>query len=156
MKENFEKILFRFYSNIFDEEMVETMWCEEIDKENGIYKIDNIPFYAPLLASEDIIFAEFDEIEKMLTYRDTKEFSGNSVIQIVIMNEKTDINEIRNSFIEKGCQSEKLSENYFSMEIPYDLNYKPIKRLLDKLENEEIVSYAEPCLSEKHKNDSQA
>ena len=101
MKEKTEKILFRFYSNIFDEEMVETMWCEEIDKENGIYKIDNIPFYAPLLASEDIIFAEFDESEQMLTYRDTKDFSGNSVIQIVIMNEKTDINEIRSSFIEK-------------------------------------------------------
>ena len=155
MKEKTEKILFRFYSNIFDEEMVETMWCEEIDKENGIYKIDNIPFYAPLLASEDIIFAEFDESEQMLTYRDTKDFSGNSVIQIVIMNEKTDRNEIRSSLTEKGCQSEKFNENYFSMEIPYNLNYKPIKTILDKLENQEVIGYAEPCLSEKHKNDFQ-
>ena len=41
------------------------------------------------------------------------------------------------------------------MEIPYDLNYNPIKAQLDTLENDDIVSYAEPCLSEKHKNDSQ-
>ncbi|MDT0648406.1 DUF4265 domain-containing protein [Zunongwangia sp. F260] len=155
MKQEKEKVLFRFYSNIFDEEMVETMWCQEIDKENGIYKLDNIPFYAPLLASDDIIFAEFDESEQMITYRETKEFSGNSVIQIVLMDEKSDLNEIRNSFMKSGCQSEKFSENYFSMEIPYDLNYNPIKAQLDTLENDDIVSYVEPCLSEKHKNDSQ-
>ncbi len=153
MKQEKEKVLFRFYSNIFDEEIVETMWCQEVDIENGIYKLDNIPFYAPLLASEDIIFAEFDEKEQMLTYRETKEFSGNSVIQIVIMDGSLNVNEIRDSFMKNGCQSEKFEENYFSMEIPYDLNYNSIKVQLEKLENDEIISYSEPCLSEKHKND---
>ena len=50
----YEKILFRFYSNILEEWSVETMWAEIIDAANGLYKLDNIPFYAPLLASEDI------------------------------------------------------------------------------------------------------
>lgn len=153
MKQEHEKILFRFHSDIFDEDMVETMWAFVIDKEIGLFKLDNIPFYAPLIASDDLVFAEFDDTEQMLTYRETREYSGNSVIQIVIMDEKTEVNKIRDSFLYKGCQSEKVSEKYFSMEIPFDLNYKPIKRELDKLETDEIIAYSEPCLSVKHKND---
>ena len=153
MKQEHEKILFRFHSDLFDEEMVETMWDFVIDKDKGLYKLDNIPFYAPLIASDDLIFAEFDDSEQMLTYKETREYSGNSIIQIVIMDNKTDVNKIRDSFLDKGCQSEKVNDKYFSMEIPFDLNYKPIKTELDKLEIDEIIGYAEPCLSEKHKND---
>ena len=54
---NYVKILFRFYSDVLEEETVETMWATIVDKENGLYKIDNIPFYVPLLASDDIVFA---------------------------------------------------------------------------------------------------
>ncbi len=39
------------------------------------------------------------------------------------------------------------------MEIPYNLNYKPIKEELEMLENDEIIGYAEPYLSQKHQND---
>lgn len=153
MIQEHEKILFRFHSDIFNQEMVETMWACLVDKDKGIYKLDNIPFYAPLIASDDLIIAEFDDMEQMLTYKEIKEYSGNSVIQIIIMDAKTEVNKIRDSFLNKGCQSEKVNEKYFSMEIPYVLNYKQIKEELDKLETQEIIGYAEPCLSDKHKKD---
>jgi hypothetical protein len=60
---NFVKIVFQFYSELFEQDMVETLWATIVDVENGVYKLDNIPFYVPLLASEDIIYAEFDENE---------------------------------------------------------------------------------------------
>jgi hypothetical protein len=151
MTEKYEKILFRFYSNIFDEEMVETMWAIVIDENKGLFKLDNIPFYAPLIASDDLIFAEYDESEQMLTYRKTVEYSGNSLIQVVIMDKNTDTNSIRNSFKDLGCQSEKVNEGYFSIEIPSNLNYKPIKYRLDELQGSDIIGYAEPCLSEIHR-----
>jgi hypothetical protein len=144
------KVLFRFFSNVLDEETVETMWVTTIDKEEGLYKIDNIPFYAPI-SSEDIIFAEYDENEKMLTYRETVEYSGNSTIQVVIMNESFDINKIRDIFKELGCPSERLNHRYFSMEIPASINYITIKDKLDELFNNEILDYAEACLSDGHK-----
>lgn len=144
------KILFRFHSNIFDEEMVETMWATTVDKDNGLYKLDNIPFYAPLIASDDVVFAEFDKQEERLTYRKTIQYSGNSTIQVVLMDETEDINLIRDSFQELGCLSEKVNDSYFSMEIPAEVNYKPIKQKLDDLEQKEIIYYAEPCLSDRH------
>ena len=146
-------ILFRFHSALFDEEIIETLSCEVLDHDNGIYRVDSVPFYAPMVAPDDLIFAEFDEGEEMITYRETTEHSGSSVIQVVNMDEHTDIREITELFQEKGCRSEKCTEHYFSMEVHYDLDYAPIKELLEELESEKIASYAEPTLSEKHIED---
>lgn len=150
MQDENVKILFQFHSDIFDEEMVETMWATIVDKDKGLYKLDNIPFYAPLIASDDIVFAEFDEQQQRLTYRKTVEFSGNSTVQVVIIDKKTEANEIREIFLALGCVSEKLNKSYFAMEIPFDKDYKPIKQKLIELEAQEIIGYAEPCLSDKH------
>jgi len=151
MTQEHEKILFRFHSDIFDEEMVETMWALVVDKEKGLFRLDNIPFYAPLIASDDLIFAEFDESEQMLTYRKTAEYSGNSVVQIVIMDKETNTNKIRDLFNDLGCTSEKVKEGYFSMEVPHNIDYKPIKVKLEELASRTVIDYAEPCLSDKHR-----
>ena len=66
-EDHFVKILTRFYSNVLDEWTVETMWAEVVDTHKGLYKISNIPFYASI-ASGDIVFAEYDETERMLNY----------------------------------------------------------------------------------------
>ncbi len=147
--DNFVKILSRFYSNVLDEWTVETMWAETIDKEKGFYKIDNIPFYASI-ASDDIVFAEYDEDEKMLTYRETVEYSGNSLIQVVIMDKSDVTNDIRDIFNLMNCKSEKLKEGYFVIEILADKDYKPIKQKLTELQDKGIIDYAEPVLSDKH------
>ena len=144
------KILLRYYSSLLDEETVETLWANVVDEAKGHYKIDNIPFYGPLLASDDIVWAEYDDVEEMLTYRETITSSGNSVIQVVILNESIEMDEIRNEFEEMGCPSEKFNEGYFVMEIPFNLDYKPIKGKLDQLRSKNFIDYAEPCLSKKH------
>lgn len=144
------KILLRYYSSLLDEETVETLWANVVDEAKGHYKIDNIPFYGPLLASDDIVWAEYDDVEQMLTYRETITSSGNSVIQVVILNESIEMDEIRNEFEKMGCPSEKFNEGYFVMEIPFNLDYKPIKSKLDQLRSKNLIDYAEPCLSKKH------
>ncbi len=148
---DYAKILFRFYSDALEEETVETMWATIVDKDRGLYKLDNIPFYTPLVASDDIVFAEFDEQEQMLTYRNTVEYSGNSTVQVILMDKSKKINKIRDLFKELGCVSEKVSEVYFSMEIPAAIDYKKIKEKLDELEAKGTIEYAEPCLAEGHK-----
>jgi len=150
--DKYVKILFRFRSDVLDKEMVETMWVTIVDKEKGLYKLDSTPFYAPLVASGDVVFAEFDEQEQMLTYRKTIEYSGNSIVQIVLMDKSKDINQIRDAFKELGYVSEKVNDGYFSMEIPSSVDYKNIKKKLDELEMRETIGYAEPCLAEGHRH----
>jgi hypothetical protein len=143
------KILFRFYSNVLEQWTVETMWAETMDVDKGLYKLDNIPFYAAI-ACGNIVLAEYDEDEQMLTYRETVESSGNSTIQVVIMNKNVVANDIRDMFDALGCESEKFKEGYFVINVPANVNYAPVKEKLSHLRAEGIIDYAEPCLSEKH------
>ena len=143
------KIFFRFYSDLLEEWTVETLWAEVIDEEKRLYKLDSIPFYAAI-ASDDIIFAEFDAEEQMLTYRATIEYSGNSTIQVVLLDKTVLTNEIRDIFNSFGCVSEKYKEGYFVIEVPANKEYKIIKDKLTTLQEEGIIDYAEPYLSDKH------
>ena len=144
------KILFRFHSNILDEITVETLWADVIDEKLGYYKLDNIPFYAPLIALGDIVHAEYDESEGMLTYRSTIEYSGNSTIHVIIMDDGYDINAIRKVFEDMGCLSERMKNRYFAMEVPFNVDYLPIKQKLMKMAGEEIIDFAETSLSDNH------
>jgi hypothetical protein len=144
--DNYVKILFRFFSNILDEWTIETMWAQIVDKDKGLYKIDSIPFYAPV-ASGDIIFAEYDNAEQRLIYRETVEPSGSSTIQVVIVDKAILTNNIRDIFTAFGCSSEKFREGYFVLEVPADKDYKPIKQKLSELESKGVLDYAEPVLS---------
>lgn len=147
--QNLVKIKVRFYSNVLEECTVETLWASTVDDNNGLYKIENIPFYASI-ASDDIVFAEYDETEKMLIYRETVEYSGNSIIQVVVMKQSILANDIRDIFKTLKCTSEKFTEGYFVIEIPADTDYKPVKQKLAKLQDQGIIDYAEPVLSENH------
>ncbi len=145
------KILFRYFSTVLDEWTVETMWADVVDAEKGHYKLDNIPFYGPLVASDDIIFAEYDDDEEMLTYRETIKYSGNSIVNVVMMDKTIEVNEIRDLFKKEACLSEKINDGYFSMEILAANNFLPIKKMLEKLQTEGVIGYAEPCLSDIHR-----
>ena len=150
-QDNHVKILFRYHSSVLDEWTVETMWAEIVDIEKGVYKLDSIPFYGPLVASDDIIFAEYDNDEERLTYRRTVENSGNSIVTVVIMDKTTEINNVRDIFKDLGCLSERVNDAYFSMEVLVGNNYLPIKQKLIELEDKGIIGYAEPCLSNIHR-----
>lgn len=143
------KILFRFFSNVLDEWTVETMWAQTVDKVKGLYRINNIPFFASI-ASGDIVFAEHDDTEQSLTYRETVKLSGNSIVQVVIMDTTIDTNEVRNTFKVLGCDSEKYTDRYFVIEVPADKNYKPVRKELVDLRDKGSIDFAEPVLSNNH------
>jgi hypothetical protein len=147
---NLVKIQFCFYSEIVEEDTSEDILAEVVDFEKGYYKINNIPFNAPNIALGDIVWAQHSYTEDMLTYRKTIRLSGNSTIHAVILDDKYDIDSVRGMFEEDGCASEKLNDRYFALNIPANTDYLLIKQKLDELEDEEVIGYAESCLSQKH------
>ncbi|WP_269222870.1 DUF4265 domain-containing protein [Flavobacterium sp. IMCC34518] len=153
MVETHSKILFRFHSAILDEEVVETMWSEIIDFEKGIFKLDNIPFYGPLIATEDIFYAKYDENEEAIIYKETISISGNSIIQVVILKDNYDKEIIREKLKVMNCRSEGFNEKYFVVEIKKEVDYAVIKHFLNEYSELEVLDFAEPCLSKKHSDD---
>jgi hypothetical protein len=147
---NSVKIFFRFYSDILEEETTETLLAEIDNKEYGYYKLSSIPFYVPKIATGDIVWAEYNEREGMLTYRKTVQHSGNSTLHAIILDDVHEVNVVCEILDNMGCRSEKLNQNYFALEVPANIDYIPVKRKLDELEKGGILDYAESCLSEKH------
>lgn len=153
MSETHIKILFKYYSDLLEETVSEKMWAKIIDLEKGHFKLDNIPFFGPLIATEDIFYAEFDEDEQALVYRKTLESFGNSILQVVILEKGFDKELIREELKSIHCASESLNETLFAVEVPKNIDYSIVKSLLSEYELQEIIEFAEPCLSEKHRTD---
>ncbi|MDX5436650.1 MAG: DUF4265 domain-containing protein [Pontibacter sp.] len=145
------KIIFRFQSDLFNREMVETLWAQEVNPAEGLYKIDSIPFYVPLIATDDIVRAKFDAMEEGLAYQETVTPSGNSTIQVIRQYEETPLLDLRKKLAEAGCISVEVNEDFFVVEVPLNTNYAVVKELLDDLEAAEEIEYAEPSLSDVHR-----
>jgi hypothetical protein len=152
-KETHKKILFRYYSDLLEDTVVETMWAEIIDLEKGYFKLDNIPFFGPLIATDDIFLAEYDEKEEKLTYRETIETSGNSIVQVIIIEKGFDKEIIREKLKEINCESEGMNETLFAVEVTKAVDYSFVKSVLDEYAELSVIDYGEPCLSDKHRAD---
>lgn len=152
-QETHKKILFKYYSDYLDEVVSETMWAEIIDLEKGLFKLDNIPFFGPLIATDDIFYAEYDETEERFMHRKTIQNSGNSIVQIAVLEKGFDKEIIREKLKAINCLSEGLNETFFAAEIAKDVDYSLVRNLLNEYESQDIIEFAEPCLSEKHRAD---
>lgn len=127
--------------------------CFENQKSSDCLLADSIAFYGPSIATDDEFFAEFDEQEQRLTYRRTTKHSGNSIVQVVMTSEDVDKQVIRDELKKLNCLSEGLNKKFFSVEVIKQTDYRKIKELLDNYEQQGILEFAEPWLSEKHRND---
>jgi len=152
-QETHKKILFKYYSDYLDEIVSETMWAEIIDLEKGLFRLDNIPFFGPLIATDDIFYAEYDETEERFMHRKTIQNSGNSIVQIAVLEKGFDKEIIREKLKAINCLSEGLNETFFAAEIAKDVDYSLVRSLLNEYESQDIIEFAEPCLSEKHRAD---
>lgn len=153
MAETHKKIVFKYYSTYLEEIVSETMWAEIVDLEKGYYKLDNIPFFGPLIATDDIFHAEYDETEKLLMHKETIESSGNSIVQVLVLDKEFDKEIIREKLKMVNCISEALNDTFFAVEIVKNTDYSLVKSILNEYESEAIIEFTEPCLSEKHRTD---
>jgi hypothetical protein len=153
MTETHKKILFKYYSDFLEDQVTETMWAEIIDLEKGYFKLDNIPFFGPLIATGDVFIAEFDENEQRFVYKETIETSGNSIVQVVILEKEFDREIIRTKLSEINCESEGMNDTLFAAEIPLKVDYSEAQSILNEYAELGVIDFAEPCLSDKHRAD---
>ncbi len=119
----------------------ETIWCER--KGNG-YEVNNIPFYASNVALGDLI--EVKEIDGDIWFEKLLKPSGNSVIQLVIYDHRSQA-EVGKLFEQYGCDWEGSDRSdLISINVPYNVPYNVIKEILIDGENREIWDYREACL----------
>jgi hypothetical protein len=66
------------------------------------------------------------------------------------MEESNSIESILKPILDLGCNFEGINENYLALDVPSDIRYKEIRKILDTLEGNDIIGFVESCLSEIH------
>ena len=133
------------YKDIEGKIAEESVWVQS-SGEN--YKIDNIPFYAPNLALNDIISVEDDE--GILYFDELIKPSGHSTIQIIFFKEE-EIKRVLKIIGELNCQWEGIeNQPYYAVDVPPKAQYSKVKFFLDKEFSNGVLDFKESCLSDKH------
>lgn len=123
----------------------ETIWGQLVEEN---YKVDNIPFYAPNLALNDIISVEDDD--GVLYFNELIKPSGHSTIQVIFFNQE-EIKRVTKVVEQLGCQWEGMkNQPYFAVDVPFNVDYRPVRQFLIQELNNQILDFKEACLSENH------
>ena len=93
---------------------VETMWASKTA--DGLFRLDNIPFYALGVADQDIVTAEEDD-EGRLVFCEVVTPSEFSTVRVHV-SESEDKDAVRSEFKAIGCDSEGMQGRLFAMSIP--------------------------------------
>jgi hypothetical protein len=138
------KILFKYDGATDDQYEIESIWA--IPRSEG-YELDNIPFYARLVALGDIVSATRGD-DGELWYDGLVRPSGHSTVRLWFAHEN-DVQRTRDELRALGCLSE-LSElpRLVAVDIPPDIPYSLVKSKLDEGERGGRFEYEEACLAQ--------
>ena len=120
----------------------EGLWADEVGP--GLYRVDNIPFYVKGISSGDEVSAEVDADQ--LQFKKLVRATLNSVFRLYV-SDAADMKNIRNQFRALGCESERSNlPKLVAIEIPGDIEFGPIGRLLEEGAASERWEYEEGVL----------
>ncbi|GAA4024319.1 DUF4265 domain-containing protein [Hymenobacter glaciei] len=139
------KVFFDFFNTVLDEDYSESLCAAVVDEQKGYYALDNIPFFVESYSYKDVVYA-IPEDGRLLV-QDLIEESGHSTLQIISF--KSDrISAVQKHLQTLGCSWEGSHlPNYFSVDVPAQVKYGPIKSYLKRQEKQEVLAYREACLA---------
>ncbi len=153
MKEEYQQIAIKYYSDVLERDAEEVLWGITVDKNKNLFKIDSIPFYGAELSCEDVVYATLNTQTNLFELQHIEILSGNSTVQIIVQKEKYNRDDLYNEILLAGTEIEIVDDYYFVINVPQKTDYKNVYAILSALEDEKVISFAEPNLSAKHNAD---
>ena len=121
----------------------EGLWALPVGE--GLFRIDNVPFFARGIASGDIVSATVEQHE--LRFREVVRPSGHSTLRLIIYDEK-DVPAVRALLEQLGCTIERSHiPGLISVDVPPTVPLVALKKTLDEGEAQERWGYEEACLA---------
>jgi len=104
----------------------EELWTIPLGE--GLYRVENIPFFARGIARGDIVSAAVDNED--LIFQEVAEQSGHSTIRLIIYNEYA-VPAIIERFLNQGCDAETTFNKLVALDVPPDVSLEAVKAKLD-------------------------
>lgn len=140
------KVIFRVPDGE-DSANVERLWA--FDLGNDHYKLDNSPFFAYSVSSDDIVYAPFDRHEGFPTFQRVVSKSGNRTIRLILDPAVEGGNEsdvLLQDLIHFGCSYEGMNRRYLSITIPQGVDLSAIRTYL--IQRNATWEHADPSYEE--------
>lgn len=119
----------------------EELWTLPLGE--GLYRIENIPFFARGLARGDIVSAV--EEEDALVFQRVIEPSGHSTIRLVVYNADT-VPAVVERFERQGCGSEITFTKLVALDVPPSVSLQALRERLDLGFTQGQWDYEEACI----------
>jgi hypothetical protein len=121
----------------------ESVWALPVGE--GLFQIDNIPFFATEIAIGDVVSAIHDGGE--LRFQKVVQPSGHSTLRLIIY-DKSEVPTVRRLLEERGCTSEGSHiPGLISVDVPPSVSLAELRAMLDEGEAQERWGYEEACLA---------
>lgn len=111
----------------------------------GLFQIDNIPFFVTGIALGDIVSAIHEGGE--FRFQKVVHPSGHSTLRLIIY-DKSEVPTVRRLLKERGCTSEGSHiPGLISVDVPPSVSLDELRAMLDEGEAQERWGYEEACLA---------
>jgi len=121
----------------------ETLWAITVGE--GLYKLDNIPFFATGVAVEDIVSAELEAGQ--LVYKDIVQPSGHSTLRVAVY-DHDEVPKVHALFKQLGCATEQSHlRGLIAIDVPPSVSWDDLRRVLDTGREQDRWDYEEACLA---------
>lgn len=119
----------------------EELWTTPLGE--GLYRIENIPFFARGIARGDIVSAA--EEDEDLIFHEVAEQSGHSTIRLIVYNEYA-VPAIVERFLDQGCDAETTFNKLVALDVPPEVSMETLKEKLDLGYTQGQWDYEEACI----------
>jgi hypothetical protein len=121
----------------------EGLWARPLGE--GLFQVDNIPFFAKGIAYGDIVSAVTEPRE--LRFREVVRPSGHGTLRLIIYDEK-EVSTVSALLQKMGCAVERSHiPGLISVDVPPAVSLAVLKPILDEGEAQERWGYEEACLA---------
>ena len=123
---------------------VESLWA--LPKDEGLFQLDNIPFFATGVALGDIVSAT--EEKGVLRFQEVIQPSGHSTLRVAI-SKVADVPAVRVLFEQKGCSVEQSHlPRLIAVDVPPSIPLESLHPVLEAGREQGRWDYEEACLAE--------
>jgi hypothetical protein len=122
----------------------ETLWGIRVGE--GLFKLDNIPFFAFGVAVNDIVSAVPEE--GGFRFKEVVHPSGHSTIRVIVYDPLA-VPTVRELFHQLGCSTEQSHlPRLFSIDVPPAVSLEKVRQVLESGKEEGRWGYEEACLAQ--------
>jgi hypothetical protein len=119
----------------------EELWTTPLGE--GLFRVENIPFFARGIARGDIVSAGVEDED--LIFQEVAEQSGHSTIRLIVYNEHA-VPAIVERFLNQGCDAETTFTKLVALDVPPEVSMETIKEKLDLGYTQGQWDYEEACI----------